>query len=511
VPAAHNDWPTYLADQARTSASDVLVGPLVSPRWTHVLSGFIASEPVLANNRVYVGAWDGYLYALDAFDGHELWRTFLGTYQIKPGCPGAKFNLGITTAPTFDPGSNLLYVSAMSATVIMTDDMSYRFDTGPYLYALDAFSGTIQWQQILSANSDNYAWSSPLIANGHAYVGVASQGDCPLTPGQLVAVDLASPHTSQSVSMAPDSLTVYPNALITSPNPPTSTLLADGTNYRFTATATIAFIAPLSAAINIRLHGIPNTLYQPELRVMNSAIPCEPAPLLSFVQFLDAPKFSDVYGEVTLSRTVGLDTAAVNDDKHVLVVDSLVPCSKFVAGVGGGIWSSPTYDAVAHRVYVTTGTPTPPCVPQATCTGAAATLGPRSAAVVALNADTLAVDWSWQVPFRDQDLDADFGATPALCSADISKRMLGAANKNGVFYAFDTEVPGSPVWQRTLARGGGGPEVGEGSISSAACSTLARAGRRTTPWCAPDSRVRSGRCTPRAARRAGRIRTVRAW
>src|SRR5438477_1852909 len=85
VPAAQDAWLTYLADAGRTSASDALIGPFVSPRWTHVVSGLIASEPVIANNRVYVSAWDGYLYALDRYDGHELWRRFLGTYRFKVG------------------------------------------------------------------------------------------------------------------------------------------------------------------------------------------------------------------------------------------------------------------------------------------------------------------------------------------------------------------------------------------------------------------------------------------
>src|SRR5438045_2372422 len=85
TPTAQDAWLTYMADPARTSASGALIGPLVSPRWTKVVSGLIASEPVVANNRVYVGAWDGYLYALDRYDGQEVWRRFLGTYRFKEG------------------------------------------------------------------------------------------------------------------------------------------------------------------------------------------------------------------------------------------------------------------------------------------------------------------------------------------------------------------------------------------------------------------------------------------
>jgi outer membrane protein assembly factor BamB len=469
APAAQSSWPTYLADPARTSASDARISPLVSPYWTHVVSGFIASEPIIVNNRVYITAWDGYLYALDQFDGHEIWRTFLGTYQIKPACPGSPNLLGITAAPTFDAATNLLYASAMSATVVITSDSPPARDTGPYVYAIDPANGAIQWEQVVSANNDNYAWSSPLVANGRAYVGVASQGDCPLTQGQLVAVGLTGTHTVQRAAMAPDSLTVYPTDLITSANPPTTTLLLDGSDYNFTATATIDFRGPLSAAISIRLrHAQVGNFYQPELHRRDQGQTCEGG--LTFVQFLDDARQAGSSGVLDFARDITLDTAALNDGEHFLVVPGLVSCALFEAGTGGGIWSSPTYDAPANRVYVTTGTPSPPCVPQTMCNGAPATLGPRSAAVVALDGDTLAVAWSWQVSFLDQKFDADFGATPALCTADNGKRILGVANKNGLFYAFDTQASGSPIWQRQIAIGGGGPEIGQGSISSATCA-----------------------------------------
>jgi outer membrane protein assembly factor BamB len=106
----------------------------------------------------------------------------------------------------------------------------------------------------------------------------------------------------------------------------------------------------------------------------------------------------------------------------------------------------------------------------ADCTGAPATIGKRSAAIVAVNADTLAVDWSWQVPFSEQAFDADFGATPTLCGADNNLRVVGVANKDGIFYAFNADALGAPIWQRTIAVGGGGPESAQGSISSASCA-----------------------------------------
>ncbi len=60
-------------------------------------------------------------------------------------------------------------------------------------YALDAATGSILWKVYTgdnSATAGHYNWSSPLIYNGYAYIGVASLGDCPLVQGQLLRVDL---------------------------------------------------------------------------------------------------------------------------------------------------------------------------------------------------------------------------------------------------------------------------------------------------------------------------------
>lgn len=474
VPASSDAWVTYMADNSRTSASNAGIGALVTPRWTHVISGMVASEPVIANSRVYITAWDGNLYALDAFDGHEIWRRFLGLYKFIAGCPGEGGNIaGTTSSPALDVGAGLLYVAALSPTVNITIGTDYTQNPGIYFYAISASSGDIAWQVQLSNKIDNYPWSSPLIANGHAYVGNASSGDCPLTQGELVSVDLSGAHTVMRAAMAPDSMTVYPMNLVADGNLVTTSppLLPDKSDWDFTATLTLQYVTPTTATTFIRLHhALTGTSYQPALYVGSSTTPCDNPGSLNFVQDLDTAQMPDAGGNITFTRDISIDTTTLNDGKHALVVsNSLVPCAKLAPGIGGGIWSSPTYDPVHKRVFVTTGTPTPPCVPTTPCTGARATLGKLSAAVVGVNADTMAVDWSWQIPFTDQDVDADFGSTPTLCTGDNSKRMLGVANKNGNFYAFDADALGSPVWQKKIALGGGGPEGGQGSISSAAC------------------------------------------
>jgi outer membrane protein assembly factor BamB len=47
--------------------------------------------------------------------------------------------------------------------------------------------------------------------------------------------------------------------------------------------------------------------------------------------------------------------------------------------------------------------------------------------------------------------------------------LVGAANKNGVYYAFDrTDIGSGPLWRAQIAVGGACPQCGKGSISSSA-------------------------------------------
>ena len=124
---------------------------------------------------------------------------------------------------------------------------------------------------------------------------------------------------------------------------------------------------------------------------------------------------------------------------------------------GGGIWSSPLVDPSDGSIYVTTGTPTG-CTPNE-----------MAPAIVKLRASDLTVLSSWTVPKSAQQYgDADFGATPTLFTATIngvSRSLIGALNKNGIFYAWDrSNLAAGPVWQSTVADPSGSPR----SIASAA-------------------------------------------
>jgi outer membrane protein assembly factor BamB len=110
--------------------------------------------PAVANQRVYVGNWDGNLYAFDQSTGEEAW-TF-------PARTGGMF----WSAPAVDA------------------DTVYAGNIDGYIYALDAQTGDLRWE----FQTEGDAVSEPSIADGVVYVSDSSH-EAPLGPRHLYALD----------------------------------------------------------------------------------------------------------------------------------------------------------------------------------------------------------------------------------------------------------------------------------------------------------------------------------
>ena len=200
-----SDWPTYLHDAQRTSASnETLISTAnassLTKYWSFKTKGIIAAEAVVVGGIVYVGSWDGYEYALNQLDGKLIWKQFLGITDVSntAGCYPPK--PGITSTATIANG--VLYVGGGDR----------------YWYALDALKGTILWKvdtgnnssdpndpnHVNSPDAGHYNWSSPLLYNGSAYIGVASECDNPLVQGEVMQVSLATHQVTNVFKDVPD-------------------------------------------------------------------------------------------------------------------------------------------------------------------------------------------------------------------------------------------------------------------------------------------------------------------
>lgn len=115
-------------------------------------------------------------------------------------------------------------------------------------------------------------------------------------------------------------------------------------------------------------------------------------------------------------------------------------------GVGASVWSSPAATnnpTIANYVVAATGN------------------GPSSSdseALVRLDAETLARQEIWKVPTSERVPDGDFGASPtvfaALLGSGTRSQMVGACNKNGIYYALRLKhLAAGPVWRFRVSAG----------------------------------------------------------
>ncbi len=129
--------------------------------------------------------------------------------------------------------------------------------------------------------------------------------------------------------------------------------------------------------------------------------------------------------------------------------------------LGGGVWSSPTIARSGRAIVFATG--------DAGQCAESANAGPS---VVVARLEDMAPIQQWSVPRVDQVVDGDFGAAPTVFAVSQGRteiELVGVANKNGIFYVFDTaHLDLGPVWSAQIAQGGECPYCGDGSIAPAA-------------------------------------------
>jgi outer membrane protein assembly factor BamB len=187
VPASaqgSGDWPGYLFDPGHSSynadATAITTGNLANlkPVWQWFESQALHNRelygsPTVVNGVVYIGSLSGNFYAISESTHAVLWSRFLG---VSPASTCGSAGITSTAAVANDPTTGqTVYVNAPDG----------------HLYALNAANGDILWQATVDTPSttqdDYFSWGSPLIANGHVYVGISSDCDAPLVPAGVVA------------------------------------------------------------------------------------------------------------------------------------------------------------------------------------------------------------------------------------------------------------------------------------------------------------------------------------
>jgi outer membrane protein assembly factor BamB len=106
-------------------------------------SAFAQSAAATDGTRVFTGAWDRHVYALDARTGEESWRY-------------------LATPSTF-------YYSAAIAAPAVANGRLYVPSNDGVLHALDAVTGDVAWKQV--SGGDKFGYSSPTVVGDRIYIG----------------------------------------------------------------------------------------------------------------------------------------------------------------------------------------------------------------------------------------------------------------------------------------------------------------------------------------------------
>ncbi len=146
-------------DDGKVRAIDAATGQL---KWVYPTAGPILYPPSIWEGRAYVGSSDGYIYALEASTGRLLWRFRAAPVERRVMVYGS-------LSSTWPVNSGVLVedgVAYAAAGIIDYD--------GTYVYALDAVTGEIIWQNNSSGHLDK-----------ELRKGVSAQGNLTIADGKL--------------------------------------------------------------------------------------------------------------------------------------------------------------------------------------------------------------------------------------------------------------------------------------------------------------------------------------
>jgi outer membrane protein assembly factor BamB len=216
-------WPTYRYDSSRTGdqpfaskLSDPKAVKNLGVKWVFTAndSGYFGASPIVVNGTVFIGNSSGHFYAIDENSGTLKWQYPIPPDPplVSPALPGSRecklACYGIGSSATYWDRDN------EGAVVFGAQDPTLEPKLGSArLYALNARTGALIWKSdpvaiingtdthSLKELHERIKYSSPLVFNGHAYIGVAdAYFDRPLQNGRVVAVDLQTGHIDPQFS-----------------------------------------------------------------------------------------------------------------------------------------------------------------------------------------------------------------------------------------------------------------------------------------------------------------------
>ncbi len=192
-----DDWPMFLYDSThgRCFAGERGLEDAPPTRWSYGTDDAVWASPVIADGTLYVGSYDGYLYAISTETGDLLWRYETGdrldgspavangtvyfgsfdrnVYALDAESGDERWIYGmdgiVRSSPTVSDG--VVYVGAHCRTEECSSYYDARWPERGYVYALDAERGDLRWRH----GTGDGVVSTPAVRAGTVYVGSSDE------------------------------------------------------------------------------------------------------------------------------------------------------------------------------------------------------------------------------------------------------------------------------------------------------------------------------------------------
>ena len=156
-------WPTFQHDSARGGVAPEPFDLPLSHIWTSDTTGggAVYSAPVMIEDKVFFGTYDGCFKAVDAYTGELVWDQYIGEWYYYMGIPA--YYDGMVYITYAEESTYLYTISAFDAdtgskiwtrhtvgfcsrsTLVAADGVVYTGDSAGNIYAYDAYDGTELW------------------------------------------------------------------------------------------------------------------------------------------------------------------------------------------------------------------------------------------------------------------------------------------------------------------------------------------------------------------------------
>ncbi len=187
------DWPSFLLGKGGFNSSETAIttatASSLTRSWAAHAGGGISSEPVVVDGTVYWGSWDGYEHATSV-TGQARWSTSLGSMSSSQCYPPTA---GVASTATVMP------VTRNGKTTLV----DFVGGGNGRVFALNAATGSVLWSTSLGSANGTFIWDSPVLYQGHLYIGTASVGECPGTAGHFFQLNSTTGAIERDLALVP--------------------------------------------------------------------------------------------------------------------------------------------------------------------------------------------------------------------------------------------------------------------------------------------------------------------